>query len=203
MRSGHARARPSTIKVLPTTRDISDGELITKIAAKDQLAMRALFARHHVRVYRFVLRFIGDAAKAEDVTSEVFFDVWNAADRFEGRSKVLTWILAIARFKSLSMCRERRHEDLDEFANTLVDQTDDPELALRKKDQSSLLRACLERLPVKHREIIDLVYYHEMSVSDVAEIVRVPPNTVKTRMFYARKRLAELLSQVDGQALRL
>src|SRR5207249_1334488 len=64
---------------------------------------------------------------------------------------------------------------------------------LEKKDKSAMLRKCLAGLSAEHREIIDLVYYHEKSVEEVAEIVGIPENTVKTRMFYARKRLAELL----------
>ena len=75
----------------------------------------------------------------------------------------------------------------------IEDPSDDPEIALEKKDKSALIRKCLTGLSAEHREIIDLVYYHEKSVEEVAEIVGIPENTVKTRMFYARKKLAELL----------
>jgi RNA polymerase sigma-70 factor (ECF subfamily) len=68
-----------------------------------------------------------------------------------------------------------------------------PRATLEKKDKSAMLRKCLAKLSAEHREVIDLVYYHEKSVEEVAEIVGIPANTVKTRMFYARKRLAELL----------
>ena len=70
---------------------------------------------------------------------------------------------------------------------------DDPGIALEKKDKGAILGKCLTGLSAEHREIVDLVYYHEKSVEEVAEIVGIPENTVKTRMFYARKRLAELL----------
>ena len=66
-------------------------------------------------------------------------------------------------------------------------------LAMQKKDTGAVLRQCMTKLSAEHREIIDLVYYHEKSVEEVAKIVGVPENTVKTRMFYARKRLGELL----------
>ena len=69
--------------------------------------MQVLFARHQVRVYRFVLRLVGNQAVAEDLISEVFLDVWRQADRFEGRSAVSTWLLAIARFKALSSMRRK------------------------------------------------------------------------------------------------
>ena len=156
--------------------------------------MQVLFARHHVRVYRFVLRLVRDELVAEDLISEVFLDVWRQAGRFEGRSQVSTWLLAIARFKALSALRRRPDEELDdEAAEAIEDPSDDPEVALDKKDKSAAIRKCLEKLSAEHREIIDLVYYHEKSVEEVAQIVGIPENTVKTRMFYARKRLAELL----------
>jgi len=78
----------------------SDEALIGRIASGDRLAMHVLYARHHVRIYRFVLRLVRDEWKAEDLISEVFLDVWRQADRFEGRSAVSTWMLAIARFKA-------------------------------------------------------------------------------------------------------
>src|SRR6266550_8087490 len=172
----------------------SDEVLIGRIASGDRLAMQVLFARHHVRVYRFVLRLVGNPTVAEDLISEVFLDVWRQADRFEGRSAVSTWMLAIARFKALSALRRRLDGELDEeTASAIEDPTDDPATALEKKDKSAMIRKCLLGLSAEHREIIDLVYYHEKSVGEVAEIVGIPENTVKTRMFYARKRLAELL----------
>src|SRR4029453_13103680 len=172
----------------------SDEVLIGRIANGDRLAMQVLYARDHVRVFRFVVRLVRNEATAEDLISEVFLDVWRQAGRFEGRSAVSTWILAIARFKALSALRRRPDEELDEeTAGAIEDPSDDPETTLEKKNKSALIRKCLTGLSAEHREIIDLVYYHEKSVEEVAEIVGIPENTVKTRMFYARKRLAELL----------
>ena len=172
----------------------SDEALISRIASGDKLAMQVLFARHHVRVFRFVLRLVRDQTQAEDLISEVFLDVWRQAGRFEARSAVSTWLLAIARYKALSALRRRPDEELDEEAAAAIeDPADDPEVAVQKKDKGEILRKCLAALSPEHREIIDLVYYHEKSVEEVATIVSIPENTVKTRMFYARKRLSELL----------
>jgi RNA polymerase sigma-70 factor (ECF subfamily) len=172
----------------------SDEVLIGRIANGDRLAMQVLFARHHVRVFRFVVRLVRNETTAEDLISEVFLDVWRQAGRFEGRSAVTTWLLSIARFKALSALRRRPDEELDEeTAGAIEDPSDDPEVALEKKDKSAIIRKCLTGLSAEHREIIDLVYYHEKSVEEVAGIVGIPENTVKTRMFYARKKLAELL----------
>jgi RNA polymerase sigma-70 factor (ECF subfamily) len=172
----------------------SDEALIGRIAGGDKLAMHLLFARHHVRLYRFLLRLVRNESLAEDLISEVFLDVWRQASRFEGRSSVGTWLLAIGRFKALSALRKKPEEMLDgERAGAIADLADTPEQALQKSDKAAILRACLERLSAEHREVVDLVYYHEKSVEEVAEIVGIPANTVKTRMFYARKRLSELL----------
>ena len=94
----------------------SDEVLIGRIAGGDRLAMQVLFARHHVRAYRFVLRMVRNEATAEDLISEVFLDVWRQADKFEGRSAVSTWILSIARFKAL---RRRGEEELDDETTKL------------------------------------------------------------------------------------
>jgi len=172
----------------------SDEVLIARVANGDRLAMQVLFARHHVRVYRFVLRLVRNESAAEDLIGEVFLDVWRQAAKFEGRAAVSTWMLSIARFKALSALRRRTDDELDEeTVGAIADQADDPEVVLAKKDKGAALRQCLSKLSAEHREIIDLVYYHERSVADVASIVGIPEATVKTRMFYARKKLSELL----------
>jgi len=172
----------------------SDQALIERIASGDKLAMRALFARHHVRVYRFILRLVRDETLAEDLIGEVFLDVWRQAASFKARAAVSTWLLAIARFKALSLLRRKGEETLDEeAARAIKDPADDPEVAVRKKERSEILRKCWSKLSPGHRDIIDLVYYQEKAIAEVAEIIGIPENTVKTRMFYARKRLAELL----------
>jgi RNA polymerase sigma-70 factor (ECF subfamily) len=184
------------IRAKPAMQTTTDDILIARIAGGDRLAMQVLFARHHVRVYRFVLRLVRNEATAEDLISEVFLDVWRQAGKFEGRAAVSTWMLSIARFKALSALRKRPEAELDdETAEQIEDQSDDPETTLAKKDKSSQLRQALEKLSNDHREIVDLVYYHEKSVEEVAGIIGIPEATVKTRMFYARKKLSELLKE--------
>jgi RNA polymerase sigma-70 factor, ECF subfamily len=174
----------------------SDEMLVTRIAAGDKLAMQALFARHRASVYRWLLRFVGNETVAEDLLSDVFFDVWQQAGRFEGRAAVTTWLLSIARFKALSARRRRTHAELDETIEaTVADSADNPEIALQQKSRSELVRTALMKLSPDHREIIDLVYYHEKSVEDCALILGIPAATVKTRLFYARKKLADQVQE--------
>jgi RNA polymerase sigma-70 factor (ECF subfamily) len=172
----------------------SDNILIARIASGDRLAMQTLFARHRVSVYRWVVRIVRDEALAEDLLSEVFLDVWRQAAKFESRASVSTWLLAIARYKALSAQRRRADVELDEeVVATIADPADDPEHVLQKKDQGELIRRALAKLSPEHSEIIDLVYYHSKSVKEVAEVVGIPEATVKTRMFYARKKLADIV----------
>jgi RNA polymerase sigma-70 factor (ECF subfamily) len=102
--------------------------------------------------------------------------------------------MAIARFKALSARRVRKDAELDETIEaTVADPSDNPEIMLQKKNRDALVREALNSLTPDHKEIIDLVYYHEKSVDECAQILGVPAGTVKTRMFYARKKMAEMV----------
>jgi RNA polymerase sigma-70 factor, ECF subfamily len=171
----------------------SDTILIERITAGDKLAMQALFARHRTPVYRWLLRFVSNETLAEDLLSEVFLDVWRQAGRFEGRSSVATWLISIARFKALSARRRRTEAELDEkIETTVADTANDPEAALQEKHRGELLRQALTQLSPEHREVIDLVYYHEKSIDECAQVLGIPAATVKTRMFYARKEIGRV-----------
>ena len=131
---------------------------------------------------------------AEEITNEVFAEVWLNAKKFEQRSNVSTWLLAIAHNRMVSTLRKRREASWDEDqANELVDEADNPEVTAQKNDKGKAIRQCLDRLSAAHREIIDLVYYHEQSITEVSVILGIPEATVKTRMFYARKQVSEVL----------
>ena len=191
IRGGGAAASPEWAAACESS---SDKTLTRRIAAGDQSAMRALFARYRVKVYRWLLCLVVDEALAEDLLSEVFLDVWRHAASFEARSSLSTWLLAIARYKALSARRRRTDAELDEATvSTVPDTGDDPEVTLQKKNRAEALRRSLPRLSPQHREVIDLAYYHGKSVKEIAEIVSISEATVKTRMFYARRKLAELV----------
>ena len=186
---------PAVIAKNLATPVVPDETLIKQIADGNKLAMRALFARHQVRVYRFALRIVRDTALADDVVSEVFIDAWQHAGRFEGRSTVSTWLLGITRHKALTAANRRPAESIDcETAMNVVDPANTPEAELGQKDTGAVIRRCVAALTPEHAEIIDLVYYQEKSIKEIVEILDIPENTVKTRMFYARKRLAALVA---------
>jgi RNA polymerase sigma-70 factor, ECF subfamily len=184
-----SRTRPDLSRACP------DAELLRSIAQGQNLAMALFFTRHNVRVFRFAFSITGDRSLAESVVSDVFLDVWRRVGTFKGRSEVSTWLLAIARHKALTLLKRRPDEQLtDEFSENIQDTADDPEAAMEKTQARTIVAECLVRLSPTHREIIDLVYYHEKTIDEVAEILQIPKGTVKTRMFYARQHLAELLA---------
>jgi RNA polymerase sigma-70 factor, ECF subfamily len=189
---------PTRVAAIPggdaMMQEAHDAQLIRRIAAQDQVALCGLYARHQTRVFRFLLRLVRQEAIAEELSNEVFMEVWRNAGRFEGRASATTWLLSIAHHRAVSALRRRREESWnEEEAAEIADDQDDPEMELQKTDKAAILRRCLENLSPEHREVIDLVYYHEMSIGEVSSIVGIPESTVKTRMFYARKRMSELL----------
>lgn len=172
----------------------SDRELVDRVARGDRAAVRLLFMRHHARVYRFVARQTGSEMMADDIANEVFLELWRQAPAFEGRSEVSTWLLGIARFKALSALRRKKEEWIDEDAVAAIpDTADSPEVSVMKDDKATALRRMVNALPEEHRSVIDLAYYHAKSVAEIGEILSIPVATVKTRMFYARKKLGEAL----------
>lgn len=172
-----------------------EAKQIAAIAGGDQNALRSLYGLTHARLYRFLVRQLRNEAIAEEVMNEVYLAVWQSAARYEGRSAPMTWILSIAHNKAISSLRKRREVSGidDETAGQIADEDDTPEDVAQKRDKAKLMRACIDRLGPDQRGVLDLVYYQERSIAEAAEILAIPEATVKTRMFYARKKLSELL----------
>src|SRR5215470_6418098 len=167
----NAAARQSIIAAQAT----SDEMLLQSIADGNRTAMHTLYSRHNVRVYRFILRIVRDTSMAEDLVSQVFLDVWRTAGQFEGRSQVSTWLLAIGRFKALTALRNRKFEDVDQDEVLAIpDCTDNPEMSMNRSQTCESLRKAIAQLSAAHREVIDLIYYHEKSVEEVGQIIGIP-----------------------------
>jgi RNA polymerase sigma-70 factor (ECF subfamily) len=186
-----------------STDNVSDETLMGRVAEGDRQAIRLLFERYQLIVYRFVLRLVANSATAEDIVSDVFIELWRHAAGFEGRARLSTWILAIARNKAVSAMRGRIDQPLDDaMLETIPDQGITAEETLHASERSAALRQCLVRLSPAHREIIDLVYYHGKSVEEASVILGVRAATVKTRMFYARRQLAQHLRAAGIETLQ-
>ena len=174
--------------------DRSDAELMRAVAANDRRAFQTLYMRHHVPVFRYLMGFLRERGAAEDALHDVFLEVWRKAGTFDGRASVSTWMIAIARFKAIDALRKRRGETAwDERADQRRDEGATPETAAMTGDKARAIARCLDSLSLEHREIVDLVYYHGKTVREVSVIVGIPENTVKTRMFHARRKLKDSL----------
>ena len=178
----------------------SDDVLVNRIARGEQTALRALMARHQVRIARFIRRFVNDRTLVEDLVCDTFFAAWQQAPHFENRSSVATWLMAIARYKALS-ARERQTvptEPLDDvLATTIVETGLQPDAVVERDDWARYLRQCLGALPAEQAQLIELVYYRDKSIKEVAHAMGIPENTVKSRMFLARKKLAAMLNAAE------
>jgi RNA polymerase sigma-70 factor, ECF subfamily len=179
----------------------ADLEIIRRVATKDMMAFKQLYAQYGMRVYRFILHQSRNEALAEELTNEVFMEVWRRASTYQGRASASTWLLTIAHNRMVDVLRRRRESQLDaDYAAFLEDDADTPEETSLKTDKSAAIRRCMAQLSDEHREIIDLVYYNEKSIAEIGSILGIPENTVKTRMFYARKKLHTLLTAAGVDA---
>jgi RNA polymerase sigma-70 factor, ECF subfamily len=196
MRNGVTHFNTSTKTGVMAPAELSDEALVRLMAGEDKRAVKLLSMRHHDRLRRFVTRLTGNESIAEEVVNEVFLDAWRHADKFEERSQVATWLMAIARFRAISECRRRSESQLDERAAEIIeDPSDTPATAMDKRERSDILQKCLAKLTPLHRDVINLIYYQGKKVEEVAKFTGAPINTVKTRMHHARNRMAELLAE--------
>nr|WP_241188239.1 sigma-70 family RNA polymerase sigma factor [Pseudohalocynthiibacter aestuariivivens] len=177
-----------------------DQRQLERVANGDRQAIGLLYQRYHKRVFHFVRRYVSDVGAAEDLTNDVFIEVWQKASAYEGRSKVSSWLLGVARYKALSEVRKKKpvHSKSGEILDTLEDDADDPEMVSQKRDKGTAIKRCMRTLSRDHRVVLELIYYHEKSIEEVSEILDIPKNTVKTRTFHARKQLS---AEMNAQGL--
>jgi RNA polymerase sigma-70 factor, ECF subfamily len=162
--------------------------LLARTAQGDESAFRLLYDRLAERVFRYVFTLLHDRHLAEDVAQETMVIVWKQAGTFEGRSKVSTWVFGIARFRALDILRkEKRGQRVPE--TVLVE----PDPAPAVEDRERTLRA-IKTLPEEQREVVFLTFYEGLSYGEIAGMLGIPEGTVKSRMFYARRTLAEALT---------
>jgi RNA polymerase sigma-70 factor (ECF subfamily) len=194
--SSTSTSKTSTPPDTSVIAQISDEALVESIAEGDRRALETLYMRHHARLYRLLLRRIGRESVAEELVNEVFLEVWRNAHRFEAKARVATWLIAIARYKALSELRRHTETQLDDcVAAAIEDPADGPATTVERQNRRVILHRCLAKLSPQHREVIHLVYYQEKKIEEVARFIGAPINTIKTRIFYARSRMAQLLAE--------
>ncbi len=180
------------------SRDGTTGDmaLMAAIAGGDRRVFEDLYRAYHPRLMRFLTHMTGRRALAEDVLNESLLVVWNRADRFNGTSKLSTWIFAIAYRQAMNALRRQDQPVEDKDAERRPAPEAGPERELGQRQTRAAIMNALGALSADHRAVVDLTYYHELGYREIAEIMGCPVDTVKTRMFHARRQLRRRL---DGQ----
>jgi RNA polymerase sigma-70 factor (ECF subfamily) len=166
-----------------------DTELLARIAQGDRLAMREFYDGMAPIAQRFAMRYLSDAVEVADVVQNVMLDVWQTADRFDNRSSVRSWVLAITRNKSVDLIRKTSRTVLAEPDEYIPDDSPTPEAILAAAQESEKIRSCISALSESHRAAIHLAFFEDLTYREVASIENVSENTIKTRIYHAKKLL--------------
>ena len=178
-------------------RSLEDGRLLELIAKGDHEAFREIYDRYYKRIYLYSYRLLGEGEGAKEVANEVMLEIWRGAKRFRGESKPSTWMFGIAVNKVRKKIKGKSppHEELESVEGE-VSVRSSPDKATYQSELREKMQMAIKSLSREHREVLDMTYYQELSIKEIAEITGCPANTVKTRMFYARKRLGGILQQM-------
>lgn len=167
--------------------------LLRKVSKGDEEAFKQLYDLTHKKVYFYLYRLLKGKESTEDILVETYTEVWRCAKNFRGESMVTTWIISIARNLAINELRKvKSHNNVDQFPNLLDGTVQDTE----HFDKKRIFKKAMLALSIKHREILDLVFFHEMTYQEVSAMLGIPINTVKTRVFYAKEALREILNQM-------
>ncbi len=177
-----------------------DTLLLKRISIGDREAFTELYKSYQPRLIKFCSRILkNDVALAADIADEAMIEVWKSAGTFSGRSLPSTWIHSIARFRLIGYLRKNKEllqDDNPEWLN-IEDEALPVDIEIDNDDRNDEIADSLGKLSDKHREVIELVYYKELSIKDIAAMLNISENTVKTRMFYARAKLKSILGNSD------
>jgi RNA polymerase sigma-70 factor (ECF subfamily) len=175
--------------------DPRDCALIARIARADRAALKELYLLYHRRLARFLTRVTSRYDLAEEIINDTFWVIWQRAGEFRGASNVSTWIMGIAYRRGLKALKRAGVMPIDVHGVADVDATEEPWSAAERREW---VNAALARLPSEQRLVLELAYHLGHSCEEIALIMSCPVNTVKTRMFHARKKLRVLLPQLAG-----
>lgn len=179
--------------------DDADPALLAEIVAGSQVAFERLYRLYETRVFQYISTLVCNSALAEEIVGDTMMAVWRGAGTFSGSSRVSTWIFGIARHKALDALRRtgrtQREVDLDGAAN-LATSDDSPFDQVQRGQTESLTKQALATLSPDHQEILRLVFYEELPYEEIATLLSIPTNTVKTRVFYAKQQLKRHLEKL-------
>lgn len=184
-----ARAAPAL-----STDDRTEQALLERVAGGELQAFEALYRRYHPRLLRFLDRTMRRPGLVEEVLDDTMYTVWTRAERYNGQCKVSSWIFAIAYRKALKALHRLDEPVEDPDADLRLSDDPGPEQRLDQLQSSAALLAAIDSLSAEHRAVVYLTYFHGADCREIARIVDCPVATVKTRVFYARRRLRALLA---------
>jgi len=178
----------------------SESDLLAAVAMGQQSAFERVYRLYEKRVFQYVYTLVCDAALAEEVVGDTMLAVWRGAGTFTATSRVSTWIFGIARHKALDAIRRtgrhrQREVELDGAAD-VPSSHDRPDEGVMRDELAAVTQRALVILSHEHQEILRLVFYEELPYEDISALLRIPINTVKTRVFYAKQRLKEQLERM-------
>lgn len=178
---------------------ISDADLLKVIGSGDEKAMKIFYNRHSNFVFQFAVKMIRNPHDAADVLNEVMLDVWRKPSGFQGRSKVSTWLLGITHHKVVDLVRKNARNDNNVAMDLelIPSQQESLSNTLAKDEDAQRMRDCISRLPIIHRQVIQLAFYGELSYPEIAKLLEVPTGTVKTRMMHAKNNLLKVMKAVQ------
>lgn len=178
------------------TRDsrAEDERLMAGICAKDMAAFEALYRGYHTRLSRFLFKLVHRPHLVEEVLNDTLMVVWDRAHSFNGESKLSTWIFAIAYRKAMKALRRQDEPVEDSWGDERISLDASPEDELGHHRRHVLLMEAIAQLSPEHRAVVDFTYFHDMGYREIATIMGCPVDTVKTRMFHARRHLKRRLS---------
>jgi len=183
-------------------RDKQDLDLLQRVATKDKLAFESLYARYFPQLTRYLIKLMRRPELVEEVVNDTLYVVWEKAAAFQGRSKVSTWITGIAYLKGIKAL-DRLRTMPEQQAEVLSEAEDIEETRnlISRLGLDDWLSNGLDRISEDQRSVVELTYFSGFSYQEIAEIMDCPVNTVKTRMFHARRRLAKLLPLLEEQRI--
>ena len=184
-----------------SAKDLEFGRLISSVAAGDQAALAELYDKSGRVAFGLVLRVVGDPAVAEEVTLDVYTQVWRQAAAYDSsRGTPLAWLLTIARTRAIDRLRsgkqERQRSEPLESADSVKAASGDPEQSSALAEQQTIVREALSSLSSDQREVIELAYYQGLSQSEIASTLGQPLGTVKTRTRLGLIKLRETLGPI-------
>jgi RNA polymerase sigma-70 factor (ECF subfamily) len=193
---GAAQRSVTRIKEWVQDRGEDDARLIALILERDIDAFETLYRSYHSRLSRFLIKLIHRPTLVEEVLNDTLMVVWERAQTFNGASKLSTWIFAIAYRKAMKALRRQDEPIEDARAEERPSEALSPEDLLGKTKAQILLMEAIAELSPHHRAVVDFTYFHEMGYREIAEIMDCPVDTVKTRMFHARRHLKRRLAGI-------